>query len=157
MCVDKDGEALRLGQLSCDENGIRKGVVQFVSRPVGHPCSPACQMENSVEEYLHGLAGNHAGHDVIVIDPPTIADKTERKSKSDVLCWSAMSGMSLPVDAKLHSIENVVAKAVPHLVSRGLLHVTNGDNVGISSSQLAAAVGRIMVAAGVEGLPQVEE
>ncbi|EER14052.1 hypothetical protein Pmar_PMAR005542 [Perkinsus marinus ATCC 50983] len=47
--------------LSCDENGIRKGVVQFVSRPVGHPCSPACQMENSVEEYLHGLAGNHAG------------------------------------------------------------------------------------------------
>ncbi|EER02497.1 hypothetical protein Pmar_PMAR004860 [Perkinsus marinus ATCC 50983] len=95
VCVDKDGEALRLGQLSCDENGIRKGVVQF--------------MENSVEEYLHGLAGNHAGHDVIVIDPPTIADKTERKSKN----------------AKLHSIENVVAKAVPHLVSRGLLHVTN--------------------------------
>ncbi|KAF4732532.1 Lysophosphatidylcholine acyltransferase 2 [Perkinsus olseni] len=116
VCVDKDAEALRLGQLSCEENGIRKGVVQFV--------------HSSVEQYLQELPDS-ARYNVIIVDPPSIAEKKERKSKN----------------AKLHSIETVVAKAVPHLASRGLLHVTNGDNVGVSPSQLAGAVARGVAAA----------
>ncbi|KAF4666095.1 Lysophosphatidylcholine acyltransferase 2 [Perkinsus olseni] len=116
VCVDKDAEALRLGQLSCEENGIRKGVVQFV--------------HSSVEQHLQELPDS-ARYNVIVVDPPSIADKAERKSKN----------------AKLHSIETVVAKAVPHLASRGLLHITNGDNVGVSPSQLAGAVARGVAAA----------
>ncbi|KAF4702613.1 Lysophosphatidylcholine acyltransferase 2, partial [Perkinsus olseni] len=100
----------------CEENGIRKGVVQFV--------------HSSVEQYLQELPDS-ARYNVIIVDPPSIAEKKERKSKN----------------AKLHSIETVVAKAVPHLASRGLLHVTNGDNVGVSPSQLAGAVARGVAAA----------
>ncbi|KAF4677151.1 Lysophosphatidylcholine acyltransferase 2 [Perkinsus chesapeaki] len=115
-CVDQDSELLRLGELSCEENAIRKGKIRFV--------------HGRVAPFLETLPHNSL-YNVIVIDPPSIADKTERKSKN----------------AKLHSIETVVKKAAGHLAPRGLLYVTNGDNAGISSGQLAGAVGRALAAA----------